>query len=149
MSGNTNFFCIIILETYVTAWLQGILTKEMEKRAGFNFSNCVATDFLLLFLKKNYRESQITMAGKDLQDHRVQPLTQHYRAHSTILWSTMCICFLNTSRDGNSTTALGTLCQYLTTFSAKKFSQYPISTCFLSSVPRPLGAEPDPPVREL
>ena len=59
--------------------------------------------------------------GKDLWNHQVQPSTQHHHSYKTISRSTTSTHFLNTSRDGDSTTFLGSLFQCLTTLSVKKF----------------------------
>ena len=65
---------------------------------------------------------RIAQVGKDLKDHRVQPRPNHSTLTQTIMsLSTTSEQFLNTSRDSDSTTSLGSLFQCLTTLSVEKF----------------------------
>ena len=80
--------------------------------------------------KRHFLNLRIIKAGKDLQDHQVQLPTQPHHVCSTMsprATSTWC---LNPSRVGDSTIALGSLGQGLTTLAGKKF--FPISNLNLS-----------------
>jgi len=63
-------------------------------------------------------ESQVR---KNLWDHQVQSSPQPHHACWTMFWSATSTRFLHPSRDGDSTAALGSLVQRLTTLSGKKF----------------------------
>jgi len=63
----------------------------------------------------------ITKVGKDLQDHQVQLSPQPHRACWTVSLSATSTRFLNPSRDGDSTTSLGSLVQCLTALAVKTF----------------------------
>ncbi|KAJ7399438.1 hypothetical protein BTVI_115200 [Pitangus sulphuratus] len=63
----------------------------------------------------------IVYVGKNLQDHRVQPVTDPHLVNQTRALSAMSSHSLNTSRDGDSTTSLASLFQCLTMISLKKF----------------------------
>ena len=78
-----------------------------------------------LLVEKESQNHRITQVGKDLQDHHVQPQPNHTALTLTTLCQIMSLSttskqFLNTSRDGDSTTFLGSLFQCLTTLSVKQ-----------------------------
>lgn len=70
------------------------------------------------------QQHRIIKVGKDLEDHELQSSTQHHHhIHQyKMSWSTISIHFVNASRDGDSTTAQGSLFQCFTILSVKKFT---------------------------
>jgi len=65
-------------------------------------------------------DHRIIKVGKDLSDHLVQPSTYHQYFPAMLLTVTSSH-FLNTSRDGDPTISLGSLCQCPTAFLDKLF----------------------------
>lgn len=78
---------------------------------------------------------------------RSSPLPQHCHGHHSRSPGVTVTNFLPPRRDGDPTTALGSLCQCLTNLSLKIFSCYPIWTSsghFLLSCPLLSGVDPHP-----
>ena len=102
---------------------------------GMNMSSIIALENSVVLWICDLIESQnhrFTKVGKDLQGHPVQPSTYHkyfplnHVQHLNGSWTcTTSKCFLNTSRDSDSTTSLGSPFQCQTTLSGEK--------CFLIS----------------
>lgn len=55
-----------------------------------------------LRLNTSSQNHRIIKAGKEAQDHQVQPLSEYHHAHSTVSQRATSAHFFDTSRDGDS-----------------------------------------------